>query len=324
MASGGTSSASLTRRLLGRVAAGLLSVLFVAFVTFMADELAPGDAAMAILGEKARPEQITAMREQMGLDRPVAVRFVEYVGNAARGDFGNSYFGTREPVSELIGRSLPITAMLAVLAIGVAALIGILLGSLAAIFEDRWPDRIILALSTLGVTVPNFVLIPIFMLIFVLRMDLFPLTWETPLRGPLFFYLVLPVAVLAARPMAVLTRLTRASFVDVLRQEYMRFARAKGVPFGQRMFKHGLRNAMPPVVTAMGNSFGILLTGSFITETAFAMPGLGKAAIDAIKKRDTPVVMATALTAAVLYILVNLIVDLMQPALDPRVRESQV
>jgi len=174
MASGGTSSASLTRRLLGRVAAGLLSVLFVAFVTFMADELAPGDAAMAILGEKARPEQITAMRKQMGLDRPVAVlgldrpvavRFVEYVGNAARGDFGNSYFGTREPVSELIGRSLPITAMLAVLAIGVAALIGILLGSLAAIFEDRWPDRIILALSTLGVTVPNFVLIPIFMLI---------------------------------------------------------------------------------------------------------------------------------------------------------------
>ncbi|MBX3097527.1 MAG: ABC transporter permease [Fimbriimonadaceae bacterium] len=317
-------SQPLVTRLLGRLGAGLLSVLFVALVTFIADELAPGDAVLAIAGEKARPEIVEQIRKEYGLDKPVPERFVSYVGNAIRGDFGQSYFGTREQVTDIIKRSLPITGMLATWALVVALVIGVFLGTLAALKENLWPDRLALAISTLGVTVPNFVLIPILVLIFVLKMDMLPLTWETPMRAHLVYYLVLPVVVLAARPLAVLTRLTRAAMVDTLQMQFMQFARAKGVPAGKRAIEHGLRHALPPIVTAAGTTFGYLLTGSFITETAFTIPGLGKAAIDAIKKRDTPTVMGIAIVTAILYVTVNLIVDLLQPLLDPRLRESQV
>lgn len=314
----------LWRRLLVRVFAGVLSVLFVALVTFLADEIAPGDGALARAGEKASVETINRIRAEMGLDRPWPVRFVEYVGNAARGDLGNSYFGAQEPVTAVLGRSVPMTAKLAGFAILLAVGVALVLGCVAAVYENRWPDRLALGVSTLGVTVPNFVLIPLLVLVFVLNLDLFPLTWEDPLRGPEFYYLVLPVVVLAMRPMAILTRLTRASMIEALGMEFMRFARAKGVPLRARVLKHGLRNALPPIVTSVGTSFGFLLTGSFITETAFAIPGLGKAAIDAIERRDTPLILGTTLVAAVLYIVVNLIVDLIQPLLDPRLKEAQV
>jgi ABC-type dipeptide/oligopeptide/nickel transport system permease component len=298
---------SLALRILGRLGAGLLSVLFVALVTFIADELAPGDAVLAIAGEKARPEIVEQIRREYGLDKPV-LQFVAYLGGAFTGDLGHSYFGSQEPVIAIIKRSLPLTALLASCALAFAMFWGVLLGTLAALKENKWPDRLALAVSTLGVTIPNFVLIPLLVFVFVLRMDLLPLTWETNLRANIAYYLVLPVLVLAARPLAVLTRLTRAAMVDTLQMQFMQFARAKGVPGPRRAVRHALRHALPPV----------------ITETAFTIPGLGKAAIDAIKRRDTPVVMGVALVTAVLYVLVNLIVDLVQPLLDPRLRESQV
>lgn len=324
MPSEATKTKSLAVRLLGRLGAGLLSVLFVAFVTFIADELAPGDAVLAIAGEKARPEIVEQIRREYGLDKPVLQRFIDYLGGVFTGDLGHSYFGSQEPVINIITRSLPLTALLASCALAFALFWGVLLGSIAALKENRWPDRLALAVSTLGVTIPNFVLIPLLVFVFVLRMDLLPLTWETNLRANIAYYLVLPVLVLAARPLAVLTRLTRAAMVDTLQMQFMQFARAKGVPGPRRAVRHALRHALPPVITAAGTTFGYLLTGSFITETAFTIPGLGKAAIDAIKRRDTPVVMGVALVTAALYVLVNLIVDLLQPLLDPRLRESQV
>ena len=318
------SATGVWRAVLLRLLYGLVSLVFISLVTFMADEIAPGDAATAVAGEKATVEQVDRLRHQMGLDRPWPVRYFEFVGHAARFEFGKSYFGTKEPVNTIIGRALPLTLLLAGSAIALATILGLSLGTLAAIWRDRPPDRLTLTLSTLGVTVPNFVLAPILVFIFAVRMDVLTTTWEVKRVAPDFFYLVLPVIVLAARPAASLTRLTRASMVDTLSQEFVRLAVAKGVPPWQIYFKHALRNAVLPVLTSIGTSFGYLLTGSFVVETIFTMPGLGHAAIDAILKGDTPVILASTLVSGALFVLVNLLVDMALPVIDPRIRESQI
>jgi len=205
-----------------------------------------------------------------------------------------------------------------------ATIVGLTLGVVAAINENRWPDRLILGVSTLGVTIPNFVLAPVLVLIFALNLDMLPVTWEVNRVASDFYYLVLPVVILSLRPMSTLTRLTRASMIDTLQQEFIRLAIAKGVPRRALYLKHALRNALLPVLTAMGTSFGFLLTGSFIVETAFTIPGIGRLAIEAIQKRDVPTIQATTLVAGFLFIAVNLLVDLVQPIVDPRIRESQV
>lgn len=314
----------LLKQILLRLSFGVVSLLFISFVTFVADEVAPGDAATIPAGEKARAEDVEALRRRMGLDRPWPIRYVEFVGNAVRLDFGNSYTGAREPVSKIILRGLSMTLRVASLAILLAAGLGILLGTIAAVRQNRFADRAVLTLSTLGVTVPNFVLAPVLVYIFALQLDVLPQTWEVNRVAPDFYYLLLPVVILALRPMAMLTRLTRASVVDTMQQEFVRLAVAKGVPPLRLVFKHVLRNALLPVVTAIGTSFGFLLTGSFIVERAFVIPGLGREAIEAIQKRDTPVIQATVLLAGALFILVNLLVDLLLPLLDPRIREAQV
>ncbi|MCW5937713.1 MAG: ABC transporter permease [Fimbriimonadaceae bacterium] len=320
-----SSSLAKTSRAVGlRLFYGLLSLLFVSFVTFVADEVSPGDAAMARAGEKASPEAIARIRHEMGLDRPWPERYLRFVGNAARGDFGVSYFGTRQPVSEIIQRALPMTAKIAFLAVVLASGIGIFLGTLAAVYQHHFIDKAALSLSTLGVTLPNFVLIPIFQWFFTLKLGILPLSYEAQLKAPEIYYLVLPVIVMSARPTAMLARLTRASMIDVLQQEFIKLAIAKGVPTFRVYTVHALRNALLPVLTAIGSSFGILLTGSFITETAFMVPGLGREAIQAIQKRDTPVILATVLVTGALFILVNLIVDILMPLVDPRIRDSQV
>lgn len=302
----------------------MLSLLFISLVTFLADEIAPGDAATILAGEKATPAAVDKLRAQMGLDRPWPVRFVEFVSRASRFDFGNSYFGTREPVSRIIARDLPMTLRVAAMAMLLAAAVGICLGTLAAVRENRAADRLVLTFSTLGVTVPNFVLAPVLVYIFALQLDYLPQTWSVDRNANDLYYLVLPVVILAARPMALLTRLTRASMIETLQQEFIRLARAKGVPPMRLIVRHALRNAILPVVTAIGTSFGLLLTGSFIVERAFVLPGLGREAIEAIQRGDTPVIQATTLVAGALFVMINLLVDLALPLLDPRIREAQV
>lgn len=301
-------------------------MLFISLITFLADEIAPGDQATVLAGEKATQQQVLRLREQLGLNRPWFVRYGEFVSRAVVLDFGKSYYGTKEPVSDKIKRALPMTLRVASLSILLAAFVGIILGTIAAIKENRVADRGILSLSTLGVTVPNFVLAPILVLIFALQLNYLPTGWVVPSKqvAPQIYYLLLPVIVLSARPMATLTRLTRASMVDTLKQEFIKLAVAKGVPMWQVYVKHGLRNAILPVLTAIGTSFGFLLTGSFTVETIFSIPGLGFEAIDAIRKGDTPMILATTLIAGTLFILVNLVVDVLLPIIDPRIRESQV
>jgi peptide/nickel transport system permease protein len=314
----------VAKPILLRLLFGLLSLIFVSFVTFVADEIAPGDAATAIAGDKATPQTVARLRHEMGLDRPWPERYVEFVGKAATGTFGRSYFGTREQVSDIVKRTLPMTAKLATSAIVLASFIGILLGTLAAVYQNRFADRSVLTISTLGVTIPNFVLAPILVFIFVLKMDRLPLTWTTELKAPEFYYLVLPVCILAARPMALITRLTRATMIDTMQQEFIRTAVAKGVPRGRLIFRHALRNAILPVITAIGTSFGFLLTGSFVIERYFVMPGLGSATIEAIQQGNMPVVQAGILVTGAMFILLNLLVDILLPILDPRIRESQI
>jgi len=314
----------LAKIILVRLFFGVLSLLFISFVVFVADEMAPGDAATIQLGEKATTQSLARLRKDLGLDRPWPVRYVEFVGKAATLDFGRSYFNTREPIWTIIGRTLPMTLRVALLAITLAAILGIFLGTIAAVFQNRAADRSILLISTLGVTIPNFVLIPVLVLIFAVQLNYLPTSWEVERVAPDIYYLILPVIVLAARPMATLTRLTRASMIDTLHQEFIRLAIAKGVPPWRLTIGHALRNAILPVVTAIGTSFGFLLTGSFVVETAFTLPGLGATTINAIQQGDTPLIEATVMVTGALFILVNLIVDLSLPLLDPRIREAQV
>ncbi|MHB8636340.1 MAG: ABC transporter permease [Fimbriimonadaceae bacterium] len=314
----------LVRQILLRLLYGAVSLVFICFVTFAAQGLAPGDAATALAGEKATPEQVVALRHQMGLDRPFGVQFVTFLANAARGDLGNSYFGQQQPVAKIVRDNLPCTATVAFSAMLLASAVGILLGTLAAVYQNKFADRVVLTVGTVGVTVPNFVLAPILVYIFALKLDQLPQTWEVPLRDAAWKYLLLPVVILAARPMALLTRLTRASMIETLNQEFIRTAVAKGVPPLRLYFRHALRNAILPVVTAIGTSFGFLLTGSFVIERFFRLPGIGARTIEAIQRRDTPVIQGGILVTGALFILVNLAVDVLLPILDPRIREAQV
>ena len=305
---------------------GALSILFIVFVTFVADEVAPGDAATFLAGEKATQAQVEQLRKDLGLDRPWPIRFGEYVVNLTKGDLGQSFGKTEEPVVDIIKRTLGMTARIAALSILLAAGLGLILGTLAAIHENKIGDRVALGISTLGVTLPNFVLAPVFVLVFAINLDMLPGGWVAESRqvAPTIYYLILPVLVMAARPLATLTRLTRASLIDTLSQDFVRFGIAKGVPPFRLFVVHALRNAILPVITGIGTSFGYLLTGSFIVETFFSIPGIGAEAIRAIREVNGPVLMGCVIVTGTLFILVNLLVDLFQQLIDPRIRESQV
>lgn len=306
-----------------RLLFGVLSLLFISLVTFIAGELTPFDAATLEAGDKGGA-YVQQIRHRMGLDRPWLVRYVEYVNNAAHGDFGRSTSGVKEPVRDIIARTLPMTARLALMAITLASLFGITLGAVAGVWSSRAPDRVILSLSTLGVTIPNFVLAPILVYFLAVQLGRLPVAWEEPRQAADWYYYVLPVCILAARPTALLTRITRSSMIDTLQQEFIRTATAKGVPRPRLIIRHALRNAILPTVTAIGTSFGVLLTGSFVVEQAFLLPGIGKQTIEAMTQNNMPVIQACVLVTGLLFILLNLLVDIILPILDPRIRESQV
>jgi ABC-type dipeptide/oligopeptide/nickel transport system permease component len=314
----------LARALGVRIGLGMLSLLFISFVTFLSTVLAPGDPAQTLAGEKATPATVMRLRHEMGLDLPWPERYVRYLADVAHGDFGRSFYGTQEPVRSILGRELPMTFRLSLIAILLASLFGVVLGTIAGVYRDRWPDRAVLFFSTLGVTAPNFVLGPLLVWVFYLKLNNLPERWDGRLPLPEWEYFILPVTILAMRPGAMLTRLTRASMIETLQQEFIRTAVAKGVPRGRLILVHGLRNAILPVVTAIGTNAGYLLTGSFVVETMFSMPGIGQETIESITKRDYPVIQACILVTGFLFIAINLLVDMILPVLDPRIRESQV
>ncbi len=292
-------------------------LLVISFLTFAMASAVPGDVAEMMVirsGGQPTPEAVAALRDQLGLDDPFLVRYARWLGGLARLDLGASW-QTREPVVAILARALPATLWLTGTALIVGALLALVLGTGAAAFANRLPDRAALLFTLLGKVVPDFLLAFALMYLLAVRWPLLPLqgygTWR---------HVLLPALTLGLGVGAHLARILRASFLEVLGQNYITVARAKGLPPGTVLWRHALRNALLPVVTGLGDTTGFLLGGTVIVENVFNWPGLGRVALEAIAARDLPLLQGYTLLMAVLVVSVNLLVDLSYRWLDPRIR----
>ncbi len=301
---------------LRRVAATLPVLLGVTMITFVLTYLLPGDPARALAGERYREEDLARIRKEMGLDRPLPAQYATYLGRLLRGDLGVS-FATGRPVAAELAERFPRTLLLAASALAIALVLGIPLGVFAARHAGSALDRLATVVALLGVSLPVFWTAMLLLSFFALRLRWFPPSGYVDVS---LLAIVLPAATLGIRSAAVVARLTRSSLLDVLRLEFLRTARAKGVPERDVVVRHGLRSALVPIVTLVGLDFGSYLSGSVLTESIFAWPGVGQYALHAILRRDFPAIQATVLMLAVVFVVVNLVVDLTYGALDPRIR----
>ncbi|MBW2148717.1 MAG: ABC transporter permease [Deltaproteobacteria bacterium] len=289
-------------------------ILSVTVIIFLMLHLIPGDPAEILAGEEATMEDIHAIREQLGLDKPLIVQYFTYMKNIARGDLGRSMRTRRPVLQEIMDRYLN-TVWLAAWSVVFMIIMGVTTGILSAIKQYSWLDNISMIVALFGVSMPVFWLGLMLMLIFAVHLGLFPTTGIGS-----FKHLVLPAVTLGASATAVVARLTRSSMLEVIRQDYIRTARAKGLNEFLVIMRHALKNAMIPVVTIVFLRFGALLGGAVLTETVFAWPGIGWLMIDAIWSRDYPVVQGCILMVAVSFVLINLFTDLLYAFIDPRIR----
>lgn len=300
------------RRLLQSIPV-LMGVLVIAFLV---TRFTPGDPARIMAGAEASEIAVQAMRERLGLDQPHYVQFVRYVGRVFQGDLGSSYH-LGQDVASLIQGALPRTAALAVIAMLVTAGIGIPTGILSAIRKDTWWDALARFGALLGVSIPAFFAGLLMILLFSYQLGWFPSYGSGSLR-----HVILPGVTLGLFSTGLVARLTRASMLDIMGQDFVRTATAKGLGRRAVIFKHGLRNASISIVTIMGLQLGSLLSGSVLTETVFAYPGIGRLLVRSIFERDYPVVQGVILLVALIYLIANLIVDMLYAAVDPRIRYS--
>ncbi len=304
----------MRRYVLRRIGLLVPVVLGVVTVVFLIVHLIPGDPVEIMLGEQARAVDREALRHEMGLDKPIHLQYVAFLKGLVRGDLGHSLH-TKQPVLTSIARRLPATIELAAAAMAVALLLAIPLGLLAAYKKDSLVDQGSMLFALLGISMPNFWLGPLLIIVFSLKLGWFPVSG----RGSLA-HVVLPAITLGTAMAAILTRMTRASMLDVIQSDYITTARAKGVRESLVVLKHAFRNALIPVVTIVGLQIGSLLAGSIITETIFAWPGIGRLTIQAINARDYPLVQGCVLIIALGYVLVNFATDLLYGLIDPRIR----
>lgn len=302
--------------MLKRLGDTLLVLFGVVSLVFFLGAILPGDPVDVMLGEHASSADREALRQQMGLDRPLMVRWAAYLAGLAHGDMGRSLVRKR-PVSRLIAERLPATARMALAAFGVVLLVAFPLGMLAALFRDRPPDRLASLFALLGQSVPNFWLGPMLVLAFSIDLGWFPVSGNESAGS-----LVLPALTLGTSMAAISMRMLRASLLEVSGEPWLRTARAKGLGRMQALFRHALPNALLPVVTLLGLQLGGLLSGAVITEVVFAWPGIGSLLIDAISQRDYPVIQGVVLVIALIYIVINLLTDLLLQWLDPRLRRG--
>ena len=296
---------------------GILPVAFgVLLLTFLLVHLVPGDPVEVMLGESATSADRTQLRAELGLEKPLSQQFVQYLGNLAHGDFGRSIHSHAE-ISHLLAERIPATAKLALLALAIAVCIGLPLGILAALHHLRWPDRLATLSSLTLSAMPHFWLGPLLMLVFALWLGWLPVSGMES-RGSI----LLPALTLACGLAAILTRMARASLLETLNEDFVRTARAKGLPERLVVLRHALKPALLPVVTVLGLQLGSLLAGAVITETVFGWDGVGRLLVESIEKRDYPVTQACVLVIAMTYVLVNLLTDLAYAKLDPRVSLS--
>ncbi len=296
----------------------MLPVLFgVTLLVFLLFHLTPGDPVRAILGQEAQglsAEDIERLRHQLGLDRPWHVQYLDFLGRAVQGDLGRTFRGER-PVAGEIAARFPTTLRLTVISLTAAGLVGVPLGVIAAVRRNRWADHLVTLLALLGVSMPTFWVGIMLMQLFALELRILP-----PSGTGTWRHMVLPSATVALASIAFIARMTRSSLIEALREDYVRTARAKGVAERRVVFRHALRNAFIPVLTTLGLEFGSLLGGAVVVESVFSLPGIGRLTVEAIKSRDLPLIQGTILFVAVVFSLVNLIVDLGYAGLDPRIR----
>lgn len=297
-----------------RLAQAVPVTLAVATLVFALIHLIPGDPVEMMLGEGAQAADVEALRAELGLDRPLLEQYAGFVAGLAKGDLGRSLHFD-QPVTTLIARHYPATALLAAAALAAALVLALPLGMLAAYFRDGWIDRLARFFSLAGVSIPNFWLGPVAMLLFSIHLDLLPVSGSAGWRS-----LVLPAATLGLALSALLTRMVRQAVGGELGRPYLVTARAKGISRTRVALLHALKNALIPVVTVVGLQFGALLTGAILTETVFSWPGLGRLLIQAIRLRDYPLVQGCVLLISVTYVAVNLGTDLLYAWLDPRIR----
>ncbi len=299
-----------------------LVLLVVSVMVFVIMHLLPGNPAAIILGPEASNEEVAALAAEMGLDQPIWVQFVEWVGRLLQGDMGKSIFFQNKPVVEVIADHLEATVLLTVFSLGMAIVVGIVSGVLsAAVHETLW-DRGFMFLTSLAVAIPNFWLGLMLALVFSIMIPIFPPAGYSPLSDGLWSslsYLVLPSITLAAGAVALIARMTRACMLDVLQNEYIRTARAKGVRQSMVIFKHGLRNAIIPVVTVIGMTFANLMGGAVVTESIFNIPGVGRLLIKSVFTRDYPVIEGVVIYIAIAWTVINLLVDVIYTFIDPRI-----
>lgn len=299
-----------------RLVGAIIVVFGVVTLVFFLIHLVPGDPAEFMLGEYARPADLAGMRVSMGLDKPLLVQYLLYMKSVLVLDFGDSFL-YQKPVTEIISVKLPASAELAIASLLVAVLIAVPLGVVAAVKKDTWIDRGAMAFSLLGVSIPNFWLGPLLILMFSIGMGWFPVSGREGWSS-----LVLPAITLGTALAAILSRMIRSSLLEVLNEDYIRTAHAKGLSRFQVIIKHGLRNALLPVITLVGIQLGALLGGAVITETVFAWQGIGKLTVDAIMSRDYPMVQACILFISLFYVTVNIVTDLIYVWIDPRIRTA--
>jgi peptide/nickel transport system permease protein len=314
----------VSRTLLNRVLATLPTLLGVVVVVFLTVHLIPGDPVRALLGDQATAEQIARTNRDLGLDRPLVVQFFDYLGRLVQGDLGVS-IASRQSVAEQIAARLPATATLAAAGVILSVVIGVPLGILGATLRGGVADFVTLVVSTVGVAAPSFWIALLLSSAFAINLGWLPAigAGEPGDLGSILSALVLPAAALGLSGMALVARMTRSSMLDVLGEDYVRTARAKGLGERVVIYKHALRNAAIPIVTVIGLNFGHLLGGTIVIETVFARPGLGKLLLDAILGRDYPVVQGVTLVIAVTFVLVNLCTDLTYAMFDPRLKRRE-
>lgn len=308
--------------LVRRVLAAIPVLLVVAVFVFLLLRLTPGDPAAILAGDMATPDQLERIRASLGLDRPIHVQFVTWVTDLLRGNFGTSLI-SRQPVIELVTDRMWPTIWLALITITLSVVVAVPMGVLAAWKQGSWIDHLVMTFSVLGFSVPVFVIGYLLITLFALELGILPVQgYAAPGEDLRAFALraVLPALTLSSIYIALIARMTRASLLDVLGEDYVRTARAKGLPERRVLFRHALRNAAVPVMTVIGTGFALLISGVVVTESVFNIPGLGRLTVDSIFARDYPVIQALILLTAGIYVFVNLLIDISYAFLDPRIR----
>jgi len=294
----------------------------VALFVFLLLHLSPGDPATVIAGDYASPADIARIRAQLGLDQPLYIQFTNWLVQLSRGDLGISIFSNL-PVSQLILQRVEPTLSLALLTLLIAIFVAVPLGILAAWKAETWVDRTVMAFSVLGFSTPVFVLGYALIYVFALKLGLFPVQGFVSISDglvPFLHRLILPSITLSVIFIALFARITRASILEILNEDYIRTARAKGLGDTSILSRHALPNAAVPIITVIGIGFALLIGGVVVTESVYNIPGLGRLTVDAVLRRDYPVIQGIILVFSALYVLVNLIIDVLYVALDPRIR----